>query len=354
MTNTKTRNIGLDLLKVLAMFFVVLLHMCGYAYESQLSNYETVTFDVAYHIIEAIAYPAIHLFVMCGTTFLIKRDSVNKKQVADIYVNTLLVCIIGLIVSLIIGIPITMSGILQSIFPITFRAYWFVSDYIVLILISPLLNKIINHIREKDLLAYTVLILLITGGFSFFLTKFGWSQDYSNIGLFICLYFVVASLNSGRLLNKTKIGIWLWGSGIALVLISWIGMRFILENSDREMFFYAYNSPFVILEAVGAYIFFYNIRMNNRYVSKAISFLSRGSLIVYLIHMHPIIKQNYVSMGTLAALENTSNMEFFILVLSIGGGIVLIGAIINILLNRIEVPISRVIVRKWNEVSSNF
>lgn len=82
----------------------------------------------------------------------------------------------------------------------------------------------------------------------------------------------------------------------------------------REMFLYQYCSPLVILEAVGIFICFLG---NETYCkSLFLKTLGSASLVVYLIHMHPIFKQYYVEWGVLEWI-NVTNWFVYIMQLAL-------------------------------------
>lgn len=64
---------------------------------------------------------------------------------------------------------------------------------------------------------------------------------------------------------------------------------------------YAYYNPLVIFESVCLFMVFKNnnnkIKLNNH--ESIVDFIVPNTLIVYLLHMHPIIKNNYVKLGVL-------------------------------------------------------
>ncbi len=187
------RHNGIDVLKIIATIFVVVLHVNGFLSDTIPLGQFSLSTNVLYHISEAVAYPAIHLFVMVTAYFTIEKGT-NKKTIITIWSQTFIICIIGLVLAVILKVPFGIKELIRSLFPFSGRAYWYVSDYIVLMLIAPILNKLIRNISIKEL---RYLILVMFGIVSFgpaFLSFFGWNQNYSNIGLFIFLYFIVAGM----------------------------------------------------------------------------------------------------------------------------------------------------------------
>ena len=310
------RHNGIDILKIIATIFVVVLHVNGFLSDTIPLAQFSLSTNVLYHISQAVAYPAIHLFVMVTAYFTIEKGT-NKKTIITIWSQTFIICIIGLVLAVILKVPFGIKELIRSLVPFSGRAYWYVSDYIVLMLIAPILDKVIMNISTKEL---RYLILVMFGIVSFgpaFLSFFDWNQNYSNIGLFIFLYFVVAGMKKDtNIFSRAKGGI-LWIISVVCLAGTWI-VLYILGNIGisgcvgREMFFYQYWSPFVIIEAIGLFKIYSEkkIIIINKVIKKLLFTVANASLIVYLVHMHPIFKLNYVKWGSLSVIDVNNLLVF--------------------------------------------
>lgn len=93
----KKRVIGLDMLKIYAVFMVLILHVGGFVFSlNGEENYSSSVLSV-YFFTEAIAYPAIHLFVMIGSWFMLDRVD-PAKQISRIWLQTIVITIAGLMI----------------------------------------------------------------------------------------------------------------------------------------------------------------------------------------------------------------------------------------------------------------
>ena len=83
----RERKLGIDVLKITATLMVVVLHVNGYLHDTV--SFENFSFRSLFlwHSLEALAYPAIHLFVMI-TAYL----SLDKKNISIIKVEHILGC----------------------------------------------------------------------------------------------------------------------------------------------------------------------------------------------------------------------------------------------------------------------
>lgn len=308
----RARNVGLDFLKAISIAFVLILHVTGY-YREQFDGITLeIGVEVSWHFLEAIAYPAIHIFVLISCFFWIDRVPSWKSGI-KVWMQTFIICIIGLVIAVILRLPFGIKDIIVTVFPFLGRAYWFVTDYLLLFIFAPLLKRAIEGITGRQLSLYTLFLVIINSGLCFLFPFFFWNQDYSNIGLFICLFFIAAWIkqNIDRLSRKLAGIIWII---CIMIMVASFFVATIFVNkgimflSGREEFLYAYNSPVVILQAGSIFVFFAKARMKEK---KAISIITNASLIVYLIHMHPILKQFYVQKGVLNWMD-TQNAVLFL------------------------------------------
>ena len=162
--------------------------------------------------------------------------------------------------------------------------YWFVIAYVVLYLLSPVLNSFIETVSPRQYL--TVLFCLFTAelvyGWIIYSEEF--NQGYSVIS-FVNLYLLARfiSLYSYKL-KATKfysdILIYLLLTFIPS-LISFLGIR----NGWKTLHPIYYSSPFVIAASLFLLLAFSKTSINN----KAINWIACSTFSVYLIHLHPII-----------------------------------------------------------------
>ena len=77
-------------------------------------------------------------------------------------------------------------------FPFLGRAYWFVTEYIILVVLSPFLNIGIKALKTKELVIATVVYGCAVSVLPTILPVFPWYQDESEMANFILLYLMAA------------------------------------------------------------------------------------------------------------------------------------------------------------------
>ena len=100
------------------------------------------------------------------------------------------------------------------------------------------------------------------------------------------------------------------------------------------MMLFQYCSPLVIGEAVGVFILC--IGKKKVHMSRMISTLANASLAVYLIHMHPIFKNNYIQWSILGWIDVSNPIAMELQLTSVVLLIYGVGVMISIPLNQLS------------------
>ena len=279
------------------MIFVLLLHVNSATIILKgLEAYSDASRFV-YYLTEATAYPAIHLFVLIGSYFMIEHGT-RIKSIVNIWLQTIITTVAGLAI-LLVTEPnaVSIGGLLQSLFPFLLKAYWFVSIYLILMLISPFLRKFANLLADKWLFLFTAMICVVCIVFPSFLSAVDWTAQ-GDLGLFVCLFFIAACFHRQKP-NAKKRKLFLLCSVVSIALmvlsvymIGYVGNHISILRG-KEQIFYRYSSVFVVTSAVGLFGYFATFQQRGSIIQQFCGKAARYSLVVYLVHMHPIIKQFY-------------------------------------------------------------
>lgn len=150
--------------------------------------------------------------------------------------------------------------------------------------------------------------------FPLIFSTFGWNHDYSNIGLFIFLYFTTAVIKN-NLNTCSKTGGITWMLSQMSLIGSWALLHLLGSNgmtvfSEKEMFFYQYCSPLVIFAAIGLFLFFSKVSLsiNIKFFRDFIKLVLNASMVIYLIHMHPVFKTKYAELGFFSWIDTSNTL----------------------------------------------
>lgn len=188
----------------------------------------------------------------------------------------------------------TLIQTIYAFFPITFCHYWFATAYIILMLFSPFLNKLIISMDKKcyqKLLFVIVMIYVVLKGgvpFAFY------DMSEGRLPPMIVLYFIAGYIKRFRGERKNNARRHL---SIALVFyflllasayfITYVGLK--LDSQlilGGRYFFRVLNSPLVVVICTELFIGFTELKIK---YNKFINEVAGCTFGVYLIHMHRLI-----------------------------------------------------------------
>ena len=158
--NKKIRDSKFEILRIIAMILIVAHHFSVHGFD--LSQVEAFSYNkIIIDILSLGGKLGVNLFVFISAYFMV--DSEFKfKRLIKIVGETWFYSIIIIILFKTILTPVSeikIKQIVKSVFPINSGAYWFMTDYVLLMIISPLLNNIIKSF-DKKLFKKNVIILL--------------------------------------------------------------------------------------------------------------------------------------------------------------------------------------------------
>lgn len=162
-------------------------------------------------------------------------------------------------------------------------AHWgFISLYVLLYFFAPLLNAFVEKVSSKELFIYLLVLFLCEN----FICR---GQGFLN---FVLLYLIGRWLSKTNCVENLKCNAHklYWITTVFITLSVYVLTLYTPINNAQSMttflLGYGYNSPFVILQAVFIFLVFSRMSFTNKYINWCAS----SCLAIFLIHMHPTIK----------------------------------------------------------------
>lgn len=290
------RNLSIDLLRIIAMLMIVIWHSTNHG------GLENITkgfdpYNIGIHLIKSFTCVAVDVYVLISGYFLCTqkfRLSRIMKLWLQVFFYSFL--ILALCISLDI-VSINSKDILSSLLPLSYRINWFVSTYVGLYLLSPVINKLIISLDKRQHFYIVVLLLVCTSVWHDFLPM-SFSLDIydgKRLSWFIVLYMVAAYIRkyvSVEELSPAKMFKFYIASCLLQFLV-WgiiitIGSVFSLSDpivDYASKYYYSYGSCFTFASALFLFLSFLSIKKNYEKVfSSAILTLAPLTFGVYLIH----------------------------------------------------------------------
>jgi hypothetical protein len=237
------------------------------------------------------------IFFICSAWFLLDSQKSNKRKILQMILDVWTVSVLILIGYICIskGQNIDFKVVIKSLFPTTFANNWYITCYILFYAIHPFLNKIIYQSQQKVLFR-CVLVL----SFLYLVCSFIYKGLFFNSELitWIAIYFIIAymKLYLPEILNNKKFNIALMIIGFvgvySLILITnYLGLHMSVFNDKFQhlQHWRGNNNPFMIMFVIGLF----NIVRNIHFENKVINYLSKLSLLIYIIHENIIVLKYY-------------------------------------------------------------
>lgn len=282
------RKSNMELLRVLAMYFIVMLHLFG-----KTMAIDDISSDGdGYYLVwtlESVVGMGNNLFILLSGYFFIETRFKIQKLIG-LYVQIYFYSLMGALVSLLLGIGLK-SEWKRVLFPVVNREYWFITIYIVLYCLIPYIKLLIERMNKRQ---YSLLLMLLFLLFSVIPTVFQ-EEEWLNTGgafgivWFVFLYSVGAYI---RLYYKAKLSriirFIMWMVVIMMVPV----YKFLIEGLGNVHWFfegyievlYKADSVMILASSVLLVLLFVDIDIKNDLCAKGINWLGAGCLGVYLIH----------------------------------------------------------------------
>ena len=266
------------------------------SYQNYVLDVMHATKQISYFLLAIFRYFGAFgntIFFVCSAWFLVDSKLADKKKWLFMLINIWVVSI------LILGITFLLrqgdiSGklILISVFPTTFMANWYMTCYLVFYLLHPVLNILIGHLDQKTHFRISLIMFILYFGFAFIRDTF---YFYSNILLWITIYFIVAYLKiyCMNIMDSKKVNLWLVLVGIVLHLgllgmTDIVGLHWHFMN-DKLLYWAKNNNPFLLIITIGIF----NLARQMHFVNCFINHLSKLTLLIYIIHENRLLRTYY-------------------------------------------------------------
>ena len=289
------RNIGLDILRIIAMIMIVSLHVLGKGkFVSDIYNAELYKIAL---IFETLFIVAVNCYVLITGYFQI--DSKFKvKKVVSIWIKVVFYSISVYVILLLFGqVEFSISDCIKSFFPILTNRYWFVNCYLLLYILSPFINKFINQLQRRH---YQKLLIILFIAFCLLTSILPSELTFDKTGgygiiWFIILYLIGAYIKRFVKYNyKNRINLYFYFGISMITYIGYLTIRYIcnrLNIQDMGSRLYNYNFITVFLASVFLFLYFKNIQIKNSRVINMVSKIAPLTFAVYIIHEQTVLRE---------------------------------------------------------------
>lgn len=302
-----SRNLGIDLLRGLAMFFVIIWHFIGQG--GMLAHSEPGS--AKHWVLSAVQILTVCCVNLYGLTtgYLMSGKPFRLSRVVKLWTTTVFWSVaVSCVLFVVFPETRTLEEIVSMFLPILRGRYWFFTAYVVVMLLSPVLNLVIRSLTKRQYhLLLAVLFLLFgvipVGSLGYDVLRISTGHHFSWM---IALYIIGGYL---RRFAPEKWGSrWLWG--YFLFAAAHLLYRFAVTAVGLTGFadlFLTYPSPLVVGEAICLFLYFrdaFTGVSREGAAGKLTRFVAPGVYSAYVIHVHPKVYWNARIIGLFRAWDN--------------------------------------------------
>lgn len=272
------RQSNFELLRIVAIWGIVLHHLI-------INGISTVGYNQEFHadnnsmsllFINSILVGSVNCFVLISGWFGIK---VSIRTIIRLLCDCMIFALTGILITFFMTSDSSLLNLSILWDNGKFTHYWFITHYLVLVLISPVLESSIQNIKYRTFAIWILILIIINVYFGYFLGVV--NKDGYNYINFILLYYI------GRFLRISQGQSWmqclkkysLLLSGGVSILFSIIYTAVSFYKWIPGIRFWSYNSPWVLISSIFLFIYFSKFKFK----SKIVNIIATGALGIYLL-----------------------------------------------------------------------
>lgn len=298
MEKVKQRESNIELLRIVAILLVILSHSVPfYLNQNWISFIDLDAPSVGLENLVMIFFRILGqlgnaLFVMCSAYFLMESKRVKISKMMKLILDTTIVSLICFFVVVIqLGFGYKKSELASTFFPTIYREnYWFICCYLLLYMIHPLLNIIINDLSKRKLLLVNIGFITLYSFINMINEK---TFFYTELIGFIEIYFIIAYMkkymdNYCNSLRKNLFNIVLFNILliINILIINMLGLAIEYYN-HKMLYWFIITNPIIIVIASSWLNIFRRIKIESR----TINYFASLTMLIYVISDNYFIRE---------------------------------------------------------------
>lgn len=278
--NRNSRNLSIDLVKIIAMFGVICWHTTR-----QFVNLQEVEFSIASFLYRTAAI-SIPLFFLSSGYLQLGRDncswSYSIRKIGKILRYMMMFCVAYWVLqSLKHGVDFKALWQIVSesfIGAGPFYVFWYFGAMILIYLLLPMLNRLYRH--RKSFAVMTLVMLMIQNYIHLQLLTNG--GGYEDICITIRLYNWLTYFMLGSLIKMLNFKIKCWWLILFLIIANYLSQLSLCSYMNSTASSFYYSSPIIVALAVAILMTSLKIRLSNN--NRIIKELSSLFLLTFTLH----------------------------------------------------------------------
>lgn len=278
------RHTNIELLRLVLMFLIVTEHVFGHG--GGIINYiigrstDMAELSFINCAIYAPCIMSVDCFILISGYFGIKF---NIKKLVNFWIQACSTALILISFSLLWMRP-NVVLIIKSFMPILSNYWWFLSTYVFLFILSPMINGFIENLSQRQFKTIIIILAIFNCVGGLIWGTFNTNSGYSIVN-FIFIYLIgrYIRIYVGNIDNHRH----LIGLALLILNLAFISLIYLFQKNGASINIriLAYNNPFVIILAILFFLFFKSLKIKTNIQS-----ISKCALGIYLFHDNEIIR----------------------------------------------------------------
>ena len=305
----KQRLPNFEILRVMAMLMIVVWHFYvhGLLFLSEKTDFDGIGFSLTnatdcclYFIHQCfiiISRMGVNLFVMITGYFMITSPP-KWEKVPIIWFQVMFYCVAIYAIAVGAGFfDLSIREVVSQFLPILNDKYWFVTQYVGLIVLSPIINILVKNLSKKQ---YRML-LIVLGAMDFIVLCYGYGLLYSGehtLFHFIAMYLLAGYIRihaADILAKKSFIAFCLSVIAIFLAFVlyeAYLDFRLSQPLSNMELSLaFIDNKSFTIFTSLFFFLWISKVEIKQNWFTKSLVWMAPYTFGVYLIHDSDYIRR---------------------------------------------------------------
>lgn len=270
MNSQTQRNSAFELIRIVAILFIVTGHIFHHAFRGELSIHDYLV---------PFFTTGVNLFILISGYYNIK---LKWKSLLTITTTAIFyLAITTIIYTLYTGQMMAFGYVVRILTPISRGGYWFVSCYIMLMLLSPALNFILGKSSNRRYLLFVIVLLYLNIVSGYILNNSINSTGYTLLHM-ILIYTLGDMISRYNIVNRGNKSGFLMIYIAATVIIFFINEFIQLiqyKNALLDIKVYSYNNPIVIIASAALFCFIAKYKFH----SNGINNIAKYAFALYLV-----------------------------------------------------------------------
>ncbi|WP_410504825.1 acyltransferase family protein [Ligilactobacillus salivarius] len=288
----KRRNYGIDLLRIVAMYMIVLYHcllLGGAITKATQIGIGSINYDISW-LLDTLCYCAVNCYALIsgyvGVKSKFKLQNIIKLWFQVLFYSVVLNIIIWVTIP---NVPINKGLLIQMLMPISFERYWYFSAYFILFAFMPFLNLLLNNLDKSmatKLLITLILVCSFGETFIFRAKTFLSLQSGYSAPWLIILYLI------GGYIKLYGWKFWKHDKTVyfSMAILSFAVFLLLGGEQSHGRVLINYPAPTMLFMGIALLNIFSKLSLNSRII-QGVKLFAPLTFGVYLIHIHPFVAE---------------------------------------------------------------